>query len=48
MSFIEFKNICKTVTNPYDRGVTPSREIVKTITEYVYSPHTTAKEFYDL
>ena len=44
----EFKNICKTVTNPYDRGVTPSREIIKTITEYVYSPHTTAKEFYDL
>lgn len=44
----EFKEKCKTVTNPYYSGFVTSEKIVEVITEYVYEKHSTIKIFYDL
>lgn len=44
----EHREICKRVTNPYYAGCTASEEIVRIITEYVYSDNNTIKIFYDL
>ena len=44
----EHRQICRNVTNPYYAGCTASEEIVRIITEYVYSDHNTIKTFYDI
>ena len=44
----EHRQICKNVTNPYYAGCIASEEIVRIITEYVYSDHNTIKTFYDI
>ena len=44
----EHREICRNVTNPYYAGCIASEEIVRIITEYVYSENNTIKTFYDL
>ncbi len=44
----EHKKACENVTNPYYAGCITSREIVRIITEYLYSENNTIKTFYDL
>ena len=43
----EFAVKAKSAVSPYDKGVVPSEEITKVITEYLTSEHSTVKIFYD-